>query len=74
MFATKVPQIELLLRNYVGKTLTDLAHSTLLLMVKEYVPHLLKNTRNALIDCGIEFSKQKVAKFEHIEAAFNLDQ
>jgi hypothetical protein len=38
------------------------------------VPHLLKNTRNALIDCGIEFSKQKVAKCEHIQAAFNLDQ
>jgi cobalamin biosynthesis Mg chelatase CobN len=38
------------------------------------VPHLLKNTRNALIDCGIEFSKQKVAKFKHIQAAFNLDQ
>jgi hypothetical protein len=38
------------------------------------VPHLLKNIRNALIDCGIEFSKQKVAKFEHIQAAVNLDQ
>jgi hypothetical protein len=38
------------------------------------MPHLLKNTRNALIDYGIEFSKQKVAKFEHIQAALNLDQ
>jgi hypothetical protein len=38
------------------------------------VPHLLKNTRNALIDCAIEFSNKKHAKFEHIQAAFNLDQ
>jgi hypothetical protein len=38
------------------------------------VPHLLKNTRNALIDCAIEFSNKKHAKFEHIQAAFNFDQ
>jgi hypothetical protein len=38
------------------------------------VPHLLKNTRNALIDCAIEFSNKKHPKFEHIQAAFNLDQ
>jgi hypothetical protein len=43
-------------------------------METEYVPHLLKNTRNALIDCAIEFSNKKHAKFEHIQAAFNLDQ
>ncbi|KAJ3640443.1 hypothetical protein Zmor_003738 [Zophobas morio] len=38
------------------------------------VPHLLKCTRNALIDCVIEYSSKKVPKFEPIQTAFNLDQ
>ncbi|KAJ8913902.1 hypothetical protein NQ315_005699 [Exocentrus adspersus] len=38
------------------------------------VPHLLKNTRNALLQCHIEYESKKFAKFVHIQEAFNLDQ
>ncbi|KAJ8966123.1 hypothetical protein NQ314_003730 [Rhamnusium bicolor] len=38
------------------------------------VPHLLKNTRNALLHCHIQFEINKLAKFEHMQAAFNVDQ
>lgn len=38
------------------------------------VPHLLKNTRNALLNCHIQFDTNKFAKFEHMQAAFNIDQ
>lgn len=38
------------------------------------VPHLLKNTRNALINCRIEFSKGKFASMDHIKQAFFLDK
>ncbi|XP_064214107.1 uncharacterized protein LOC135266776 [Tribolium castaneum] len=38
------------------------------------VPHLLKNTRNALLKCKIQFAPHKYAKFEHIESVFNFDQ
>ncbi|CAH1996129.1 unnamed protein product [Acanthoscelides obtectus] len=38
------------------------------------VPHLLKNTRNALISNGIEFERGKIARFKYIEGAYNLDQ
>lgn len=37
------------------------------------VPHLLKNTRNAIIDCRIEFEKGKFASMEHILQAFQFD-
>ncbi|KAF2890652.1 hypothetical protein ILUMI_15521 [Ignelater luminosus] len=38
------------------------------------VPHLLKNTRHALLRCEIQFEPGKVAKFEYIEKAFHLDK
>ncbi|VEN36818.1 unnamed protein product [Callosobruchus maculatus] len=38
------------------------------------VPHLLKNTRNALQSCNIEFQSNKVAKFKYIEQAFQIDR
>lgn len=38
------------------------------------VPHLLKNTRNALLKYSIQFEKDKCAKFEYIQSAFQLDQ
>ncbi|KAF2880292.1 hypothetical protein ILUMI_25888 [Ignelater luminosus] len=37
-------------------------------------PHLLKNTRNALLKYNIIFEDDKVAKFEHIVSAYNLDK
>jgi hypothetical protein len=38
------------------------------------VPHLLKNTRNALLKCKLQFAPHKFAKFEHILTVFNFDQ
>ena len=38
------------------------------------VPHLLKNTRNALLKSTFEFRDGKLAKFEYIKKAFELDQ
>jgi len=38
------------------------------------VPHLLKSTRNALLKCKIIFENNKIAKFEHIKTAFEIDQ
>ncbi|KAG8231854.1 hypothetical protein J437_LFUL015123 [Ladona fulva] len=38
------------------------------------VPHLLKNTRNALIGNVIQFESHKEVKFEYIERIFNVDQ
>ncbi|KAH0819018.1 hypothetical protein GEV33_003773 [Tenebrio molitor] len=38
------------------------------------VPHLLKNTRNALLKCKIQFAPHKWARFHHIESVFNFDQ
>ncbi|KAJ8947080.1 hypothetical protein NQ317_014062 [Molorchus minor] len=38
------------------------------------VPHLLKNTRNALLDCHIQFELNKLAKFQYMKAAFDIDQ
>ncbi|XP_044757466.1 uncharacterized protein LOC123315702 isoform X2 [Coccinella septempunctata] len=38
------------------------------------VPHLLKNTRNALIKCKIEFRQGKFASMEHIKQAFLSDK
>ncbi|VEN50724.1 unnamed protein product [Callosobruchus maculatus] len=38
------------------------------------VPHLLKNTRNALQSCNIEFQSNEVAKFKYIEQAFQIDR
>lgn len=38
------------------------------------IPHLLKNTRNALLRCGIEFEPGKMAKFKYIRKAFELDR
>lgn len=37
------------------------------------VPHLLKNTRNCLLRCKIQFETNKQAKFEYIEKSFRLD-
>jgi hypothetical protein len=39
-----------------------------------HVPHLLKNTRNALLKCKIQFVPHKRAKFHHIEPVFDFDQ
>ena len=36
-------------------------------------PHLFKNTRNAMLKCNVEFRGGKVAKFEYIKNAFELD-
>ncbi|XP_018371203.1 PREDICTED: uncharacterized protein LOC108766419 [Trachymyrmex cornetzi] len=38
------------------------------------VPHLLKNTRNALLRSVIKFDTHKVAKFEYIHNDFKVDQ
>lgn len=38
------------------------------------VPHLLKCTQNALLKCKIIFENNKIAKFEHIKIAFEIDQ
>jgi len=38
------------------------------------VPHLLKNTRNALLRCKIRFRSNKTAKFQYIRQVFYLDQ
>lgn len=38
------------------------------------IPHLLKSTRNALLRCGIEFERGKMAKFMYIRKAFELDR
>lgn len=38
------------------------------------VPHLLKNTRNAMLRCKIKFSEYKEADFNYVKTAFNLDQ
>ena len=38
------------------------------------VPHLLKNTRNALLKSTFEFRDGKLAKFEYTKKAFELDQ
>lgn len=38
------------------------------------VPHLLKNTRNAMLRCRIKFFDHKEADFDYIRTAFNLDQ
>jgi len=38
------------------------------------VPHLLKNTRNALIQSVIKYDTHKVAKFQYIYNAFKIDQ
>ncbi|KAF2891482.1 hypothetical protein ILUMI_14691, partial [Ignelater luminosus] len=38
------------------------------------VPHLLKNTRNCLIKCKIEFGLNKFTKLGHIQNAYELDQ
>jgi len=38
------------------------------------VPHLLKNTRNALIQSVINYDTHKVAKFQYIYNAFKIEQ
>lgn len=38
------------------------------------IPHLLKNTRNCLLNCKIEFENRKFAKFSYITNAFEFDQ
>ena len=38
------------------------------------VPHLLKNTRNAMLRCNIAFDDDKIAKFEYIQQVFEHDQ
>lgn len=38
------------------------------------VPHLLKCTWNALLCCKIKFAKNKVAKFQYIRNAFDVEQ
>ncbi|XP_039308510.1 uncharacterized protein LOC105202523 [Solenopsis invicta] len=38
------------------------------------VPHLLKNTRNALLRSDIKFNTHKTAKFTYIYNAFKIDQ
>lgn len=38
------------------------------------VPHLLKCTRNCLLRCKIIFSADKVAKFQYIKNAFDVEQ
>ena len=38
------------------------------------IPHLLKNTRNALLTCTLEIPRGKFVKFEYIKKAFELDQ
>jgi len=38
------------------------------------VPHLLKNTRNALLWSVIKFDTHKIAKFEYIYNAYKVDQ
>ena len=38
------------------------------------LPHLLKNTRNALFTCNLEMHGGKLAKFQYIQKAFELDQ
>ncbi|CAH1366383.1 unnamed protein product [Tenebrio molitor] len=39
-----------------------------------HVTHLLKNTRNALLKCKLQFAPHKFTKFEHILSVFNFDQ
>jgi hypothetical protein len=38
------------------------------------VGHLLKNTRNALVECDIEFEPGKLAKWEHIYQLYQINQ
>jgi hypothetical protein len=38
------------------------------------VGHLLKNTRNALVECDMEFELGKLAKWEHIYQLYQIDQ
>mgnify|MGYP000070024783 CR=1 FL=1 len=37
------------------------------------VPHLLKNTRNALISCNIQYETNKTAKMCYLRKAFDAD-
>lgn len=64
---------ELCLENTVNPTCYTFVIKSETIVTIYDVPHLLKCTRNALLRCNIRFAEDKVAKFQYIRNAFDVE-